>query len=86
MVATFLFGTLLLLTPGIVDWGAWWIYAKLTFILIMSAIHGLFSHWRRDFELDRNIRAARFYRLMNEVPTVLMIGIVIFVVVKPGTG
>lgn len=83
MIATFVFGGLLLAVPGIVDWNAWWIYAKLTLVLGMGAVHGEFSRWRRDFELDRNERPAKFYRLMNEIPTVLMIGIVILVVVKP---
>jgi putative membrane protein len=46
-------------------------------------MHGMLSRWRRDFEADNNQRSAKFYRIMNEIPTVLMIGIVIFVVVKP---
>jgi len=43
----------------------------------------MFSRWRRDFEQDRNTRPAKFYRIINEVPTLLMIGIVILVIVKP---
>jgi protoporphyrinogen IX oxidase len=46
-------------------------------------VHGAMAKWRRDFELDRNRHADRFYRILNEVPTVLMIGIVILAVVKP---
>ena len=49
----------------------------------MSAVHGFFSRWRRDFEADRNTRSQRFYRFINEVPTLLMILIVILVAVKP---
>ena len=84
MIASFVFGIALLLTPGIVDWAAWWVYAKLVLVLVMTAIHGLFSRWRRDFEADRNTRSAKIYRIANEAPTLLMVVIVILVVVKPG--
>ena len=84
MIAAFVFGGLLLATPGIIDWSAWWIYAKLVLVLGMGALHGALSRWRRDFEADRNTRPARFYRFANEVPTVLMIAIVILVIVRPG--
>ena len=84
MISSFVFGGLLLATPGIVDWSAWWIWAKLGCLLGMTAIHGLFARWRKDFEADRNTRPAKIFRIANEVPTVLMIAIVIFVVVKPG--
>ena len=84
MIAAFVFGGLLLATPGVIDWSAWWIYAKLALVLGMGALHGALSRWRRDFEADRNTRPARFYRFANEVPTVLMIAIVILVIVRPG--
>ncbi len=84
MIASFLFGIMLLLTPGIVDWAAWWIYVKLALVLAMTAVHGLFARWRRDFESDTNTRRAKIYRIANEAPTLLMIVIVILVVVKPG--
>jgi protoporphyrinogen IX oxidase len=61
----------------------WWIYAKLVLVLILSGIHGLFARWVKDFAADRNQRSQKFYRVINEVPTILMIGIVILVVVKP---
>ncbi len=83
MLAAFLFGGLLLLTPQLVDWSTGWIYAKLALVLAMSGFHGFLSRWRKDFLEDRNPRSAKFYRRANEVPTVLMIGIVILVVVKP---
>ena len=67
--------------------GGWmvagWMHAKLALVLVMSAVHGMFSKWRKDFEADRNARPARFYRMWNEVPTVLLIVIVILVVIKP---
>ena len=84
MIASLVFGIVLLLTPGIVAWGEWWVYAKLTLVLAMTAVHGLFARWRKDFESDTNTRPAKFYRIANEVPTLLMIVIVVLVVVKPG--
>lgn len=83
MFAVFITGGLLLLTPGVVDWASGWIYAKLVLALLLSAMHGAFAAWRRAFEEGRNRYSARFYRTVNEVPTVLMIAIVILVVVKP---
>ncbi|MBV9531189.1 MAG: protoporphyrinogen oxidase HemJ [Bradyrhizobium sp.] len=62
---------------------AGWLHAKLLLVLILSAVHGLFSRWRRDFAADRNARGQKFYRIINEVPTALMIGAVILVAVKP---
>jgi putative membrane protein len=64
-------------------WLQGWFVAKIVLVLAMSGVHGMFSRWRRDFEADRNTRSARFYRIWNEVPTLLMIGIVFVVVMKP---
>jgi len=72
-------------------WLAWdgdlfasgWLEAKLVLVLVLSAVHGLCVRWVREFGLDQNRNPQRFYRLINEVPTVLMIGIVILAVVKP---
>jgi putative membrane protein len=83
MIATFVFGGALLAVPGLIDWSALWIWIKLTLVLAMTAVHHLFVRWVRDFAGDRNLRPQRFFRIMNEVPTVLMIVIVIMVVVKP---
>jgi putative membrane protein len=67
--------------------GGWfsspWLLAKLALVVLMSALHGLFVRYVHDFAVDRNRHSQRFYRLMNEAPTVLMIGIVILVIVKP---
>ena len=67
--------------------GSWymapWFHVKFALVLAMSAMHGFLSRWVRDFANDRNTRSQRFFRIANEVPTVLMIGIVILVVVKP---
>jgi protoporphyrinogen IX oxidase len=60
-----------------------WMQAKFVLVLAMSAVHGLFVRYVRDFALDRNQRSQRFYRIINEVPTAVMIGVIILVVVKP---
>jgi protoporphyrinogen IX oxidase len=60
-----------------------WLQAKIALVLAVSAVHGLFARWVRDFAADRNRHSQRFYRIINEVPTVLMIAIVILVVLKP---
>ena len=83
MVASFVFGALLLATPGAVDWGAAWIWLKLALVAAMTVMHHLFARWRQDFAADRNRRPARFYRIANEIPTLLMIAIVILVIVRP---
>lgn len=60
-----------------------WFHGKLTLVLLMSGLHGYLSRCVKVFARDENTRPARFYRILNEVPTVLMIGIVILVIVKP---
>lgn len=85
MIASFLFGGALLATPGVIDWASWWIYVKLVLVLVLSGMHGLFSNWRKNFEADQNTLSIKIFRIANEVPTVLMIAIVVLVVVKPGT-
>jgi putative membrane protein len=67
--------------------GAWykspWFHAKFVLVLILSGVHGAFSRWVKDFAADRNTHSPKFYRIINEVPTVLMILVVILVIVKP---
>jgi putative membrane protein len=83
MIAATCFGVLLILTPNVVDWRAGWWLTKLLAIILMTGFHGALSRWRKDFLADRNTRSQRFYRIANEVPTLLMVIIVIMVVVKP---
>ena len=83
LVMTYLFGIALLATPGIVDWRQGWIWAKLALVLLLTFFHGFLERWRRDFAAGRNAHRARFYRIVNELPTLAMIAIVILVVVKP---
>ena len=60
-----------------------WFHGKFALVLLLSGVHGFFSRCVKDFAADRNTRSQKFYRIINEVPTVLMILIVILVVVKP---
>ncbi len=84
MVASLLFGVLLFLTPGVIDWSAWWVSAKILALILLMAVHINFSWWQRTFHSDLNRRSEKFYRIANEVPTLLMIVIVFLVIVKPG--
>ena len=81
MIATWLLGL------GLAYEGGWfafhWLQAKIVLVLAMSAVHGLLARWMRDFAADRNRNSQEFYRVINEVPTVLMIAIVLLAVVKP---
>lgn len=83
MMSSWLFGILLILTPGAVDWGAAWWWTKFISVILMSGFHGACSKWRRNFLNDANVKSHKFYRFANEVPTLLMIVIVIAVVVQP---
>ncbi|HVZ09365.1 protoporphyrinogen oxidase HemJ [Rhodopila sp.] len=83
MHAVWLFGILLVLTPGIVDWSAGWWHAKLSCVLLMTAFHMTLGRWRRDFLHDRNRHSEKFYRIINEMPAILLVIIVIAVIVKP---
>jgi putative membrane protein len=66
------------------DWlRAPWLHGKLLLVLAMSGVHGFLAAQVRAFAEDRNTRPARFYRILNEVPTVLMVAIVVLVIVKP---
>ena len=82
MVATWLFG-LIMVFSGLVDWSAVWPWVKAVAVIALSGIHGYYGRQVRAFAEDRNERPAGFYRLINELPFVLVIVIVIMVVVKP---
>jgi putative membrane protein len=83
MLATFAFGIILALTPGLVDWHSGWFYVKIACVLGLAGIHGAMNKWRKDFLADRNTRDHRFFRIANEIPTVLMLVAVVMVVVQP---
>jgi len=83
MGATWVFGILLALTPGIIDWSAIWPWTKLAAVIGMSWFHTWLSQRHKEFEAGQNVMTGRTYRLMNEVPTVLMIVIVVSVIARP---
>jgi putative membrane protein len=60
-----------------------WMQAKFVLVVVLTGMHGLNARWVKDFANDHNHRPARFYRIANEIPTLLMIGIVVLVIVKP---
>jgi protoporphyrinogen IX oxidase len=81
MIATWALGLWLAWEGGFARAG--WLHGKVALVLALSALHGLFARWVKDFAADRNTRSAKFYRIVNEIPTLLMIGIVILAIVKP---
>ena len=83
MIATWVFGLALVATPGAVDWGALWPYMKAVCVIAMTWFHMWLSARRKEFVAGENHRSGKTYRIMNEVPTVLLLVIVISVVVKP---
>ena len=81
MIATWLLGLWLAYQAG---WfKAPWLHAKLLLVFLLSGVHGMLSRYVKDFAADKRRKSAKFFRIINEVPTVLMILIVILVVVKP---
>ena len=82
MIATWIFGLCLVFTPGIVDWSMWWPWVKAVSVIAMTIFHEWLGKRRKDFVNGSNKLTGRQYRLMNEVPTLLMVLIVVSVVVK----
>lgn len=82
MIASWIFGLALVFTPGIVDWGMIWPWTKAVSVLGMTAFHMWLAARRKDFVAGENRVSGRHYRMMNEVPTLLMIVIVFSVIVK----
>ncbi len=81
MIVTWVLGLYLVWDGGWYTSG--WLHAKVLLVLILSGLHGVYVRRLKEFAADRNTRPAKYYRILNEVPTVLMIGIVILVIVKP---
>jgi putative membrane protein len=81
MISTWVFGVWLAIEGGWLSAG--WLHAKLALVIAMSGLHGYLAATTKRFAADRNTKSARFYRVLNEVPTLIMIGIVILVVLKP---
>ena len=83
MLATWGFGLSLTVIPGVLDWSDIWPWVKLMSIIAMTWFHFWLAKRQRDFELSDNQLTGKTYRIMNEVPTVLLLVIVIMVVVRP---
>jgi protoporphyrinogen IX oxidase len=82
-VAVIFFGGLLAATPGIVDWHRGWIWLKLALVLALGIFHMKLATWCRQFAADQPPHSSRFFRFVNELPTLALIAIVVLVVVKP---
>jgi len=81
MIVTWIVGIVLVFQG---QWlGAGWFHAKFVLVVLMTVLHGLFAHWVNEFSLDRNRHSQKTYRIINELPTILLILIVVLVVVKP---
>lgn len=84
MIVTLALGLWMAFGAGGVDWAtAGWLHAKIFLVVIMVALHGMLAKWRKDFAAGHIPHSPRFFRIINEVPSVLLIGIVILAVVKP---
>ena len=83
MIAAWIFGLMLVFTPGIVDWGSVWPWTKAAGIITLTWFHHWLGRRRKEFVEGRNVVSGRTYRLMNEVPTVMLIVIVVSVIARP---
>jgi len=83
MIAVWILGLTLSFLPATDAWHQGWFHAKFALVIAMSGVHGLYASWVKQFARDTNRHSARFYRVWNEVPSLLLLVIVILVVVKP---
>lgn len=83
MIVTWVLGITMIVTNSTVVTGSGWLHVKLLLVILLSGFHMACSVWRKRFAADNNVKTAKFFRIANEVPTVLMIIIVILAVVKP---
>ncbi|MCB9992499.1 MAG: protoporphyrinogen oxidase HemJ [Hyphomicrobiaceae bacterium] len=83
MIASWLFGLWLIIFYQAFDFGSGWAWVKLVMVVLLTGMHLFFGQIRKDFAEDRNQRPQRFFRMINEVPTLIMIVIVIMIIVRP---
>jgi putative membrane protein len=83
MIASWIFGLGMVFGFGLIDFAWGWVWVKFVAVVAMTGVHVFLAMCVRDFANDANQRPERFYRMINEVPTVLMIIIVIMVIVRP---
>jgi protoporphyrinogen IX oxidase len=83
MILTWLFGLTMVSVPGLVDWHQGWPWVKAVAVILLTGIHGYYGRQVRNFAADKNERPQGFWRVVNELPFVLVIIIVIMVIVQP---
>ncbi len=83
MIATWLFGLSMLIANHATLMASGWIHVKLTLVIVLTGVHHVFDAWRKKFAQNANTKSAKFYRIWNEAPTLIMIVIVLLAVVKP---
>ena len=83
MLLTLLFGIFLLKTGELVNWGEKWIYFKLLAVFLLLLVHYLLAKYRKDFFLNKNTHSKKFYKILNEIPAILLIIIILLVYLKP---
>ena len=83
MIVSWIFGVLLIHTIGMDNFGSIWLQLKLAFVIILTIYHFFLFQCLRKFVENRNTYSSKFYRIINEIPTVLLIGIILVVVFKP---
>lgn len=82
MIATFVFGLMIAHIYGFQALGVWF-HIKMLAVLMLTVLHGMLARYRKDFEKGQNKHSEKFYRILNEVPVILMIVAVLMVVIKP---
>ncbi len=83
MIAVWLLGGAMLSVPGHIDWSRGYMWVKLFFVLVISGFHGYYAMQVKAFARDERKHSARFYRIINDIPTIFLIIIVIMIVVRP---
>ena len=83
MIVSWIFGILLIHTIGMDNFGSLWLQLKLVFVIILTIYHFFLFQCLRNFTDNTNSFSPKFYRIINEIPTVLLIGIILVVVFKP---
>ena len=83
MIVSWIFGVLLIHTIGIDSFGSLWFQLKLIFVIILTIFHFFLFQCLRNFSENNNSHSSKFYRIINEIPTILLIAIIIVVVFKP---
>jgi len=83
MIVSWIFGVLLIHTIGMDNFGSLWLQLKLIFVIILTTYHFFLFQCLRKFAENNNSFSAKFYRIINEIPTVLLIAIILVVVFKP---